>query len=150
MKGFTLIEIIFSITIAGILIAIATNSFQIAQLKKQQQGIAQSLAAYLEEQKTNTQSGKEGLSYGIKFNASDFTLFKGTTYAQSSSTNKIIALDPQFQITESISNAENILSFSKIYGTANETATITISHITDRVSPKMVTINTAGAISVIE
>jgi prepilin-type N-terminal cleavage/methylation domain-containing protein len=150
MKGFSLIEVIISIAIAGVLVAIVTNSFQVAQIKKQQQGITQSIVSYLEKQKADTQAGKGGSNYGVKFNATDFVLFKGTTYSPSASSNQIISIDPQFQMSETISNSDNLIYFSKLNGDSNETATITISHITNRVSPQMLTIESSGAVSVIE
>lgn len=150
MKGFSVLEIIISLAVAGVLLAIITNSFQVAQIKKSQQGITESIVSYLEEQKTNTQTGKDGKNYGIKFNAADFILFTGTTYSESSFVNKVVAIDPQFQIDETILNNENAIYFSKINGEVSENATITISHITNRVSPKKIIIEKSGSISVVE
>lgn len=144
-----MLEIIISIAVAGILLAIITNSFQLSQIRKNQDQIVQTIVSSLEEQKANTQSGKEGLSYGVKFDASTITLFKGE-YSQSSTENKIIAIEPQFQITESITQSNNIILFSRLLGDASENATVTISHIDNRVSPKNILIKKTGTISVIE
>lgn len=144
-----MIEIIISIAVAGVLLGIVTNSFQVAQIKKNQQKIVQTIITSLEEQKTNTQTGKNAQSYGVKFNTAEFILFSGTTYA-SSSQNKIIAIDPVFEITETISNEQNIIYFSKFIGDANEVATITVSHITNRIPPQHLIIEKTGTISVIE
>lgn len=149
-KGFSTLEVIISIAVAAILLAIVTNSFQIARLKKQQQGIVESIAASIEEQKTNTQTGKEGKNYGVKFNATDFVLFEGTTYTPSATQNKIIAIDPQFEITDTITNSDNILYFSKLLGESNQLATITISNIDSRINPQSIVIEKSGTISVIE
>jgi prepilin-type N-terminal cleavage/methylation domain-containing protein len=149
-KGFSLIEIIVSIAITAVLVSIVTNSFQTAQIRKEQEGIVQDILASLEKQKSDTQAGKEGSNYGVKFNTTDFTLFKGTSYSSNSATNKVISLDSKFQIGETISNANNIIYFSKLNGDANETATITVSHISNRVSPQSLIIESSGAISVIE
>jgi len=150
MKGFSLLEIIIAIAIVGVLTAIVTNSFQVAQLKKQQQGITQSIVSYLEKQKADTQAGKDGSNYGVKFNTTDFVLFKGTSYSFGSAFNQDVVIDPQFQISETISNGENIIYFSKLNGNANETATITVSHINNRISPQTITLEASGAVSVIE
>ncbi len=150
MKGFTLLELIFSIAIAAVLSAMVTNSFRTAQIKKEQQGIVQSIVADLEKQKSDTQTGKGGSNYGIKFNTSDYILFIGTTYSAGASSNKNVALDSKFQISETIANASNMIYFSKINGNANETATITVSHILNAVPPAMLTVESSGAISVIE
>jgi len=144
-----MLEIIISIAVAGILLAIITNSFQLSQIRKNQDQIVQTIVSSLEQQKANTQSGKEGLSYGVKFDTSTITLFKGE-YSQSSTENKIIAIEPQFQITESITQSNNSISFLKLLGDASENATVTISHIDNRVSPKNILIKKTGTISVIE
>lgn len=149
MKGFSALETIIAITVAGILLAIITNSFQISRIKKNQDEIVETIVSSLEEQKTNSQTGKEGFSYGVKFNIDNFVLFRGE-YQQASSNNKIIAIEPQFQISDSLINMDNIVSFSKILGDASENATITISHIDNRISPKNIVIKKTGTISVIE
>lgn len=150
MKGFSTLEIIIVIAVAGVLLAIGVNSFQIAQIKKQQEEIVLSITTSLDEQKVNTQTGKNGTQFGVKFNINDFILFTGTSYAPSSTQNKIISINPQFEITETLSNSDNIIYFSKLIGDVNEIATITISHIDNRVTPQQIVIEKTGAISVIE
>ncbi|MEN9921506.1 MAG: hypothetical protein RLZZ517_484 [Candidatus Parcubacteria bacterium] len=150
MKGFTLLEIIITIAVAGILLTIATNSYQVAQVKKNQDQIVQAIEASLDEQRANTQAGKDGQNFGVKFNSDSFVLFTGTTYSANSSQNKVIGIDSQFEISETITNSDNIIYFSKILGDANQNATITISHITNRISPKQIIIEKSGTISVIE
>jgi Tfp pilus assembly protein PilE len=150
MKGFSTLEIIITIAISAVILAIVTNSFQVAQIKKYQEGIVEAITSSLEEQKTNTQAGKDGQNYGVKFNSNEFVLFTGTSYSFSSNQNKVIAIDSRFQITETISNTDNIIYFSKLLGDANQTATITISHIDNRIPAKNILIEQSGAISVIE
>lgn len=150
MKGFSLIEIIISIAIMGILTAMVVSSFHTAQIRKEQQGIVQGILADLEKQKSDTQAGKAGSQYGIKFNPTNYVLFTGTSYATTSPSNKVVDVNSKFQITETIINAQNNIYFSKINGNANENATITVSHISNRVNPLLLTVQTSGAISVIE
>ncbi len=150
MKGFTLIEIILAIGILGILTSISINSFHSAQLKKQQDGIVQSIIAHLEKQKTDTQAGKGGSNYGIKFNEDEYILFAGTSYSASSPTNSHVPVVSDFQIEETISNASNIIFFSRLYGESNEMATITVSHITDAIDPQSIVIEQSGNIFVVD
>lgn len=149
-KGFSLLEIIVSIAIAAILLTIITTSFRTAQVRKTQDGITQSILASLEEQKANSQAGKGGSSYGVKFNSNEFITFKGISYSESSVDNKTFPVDSKFQISETISNANNIIYFSKLNGNSNEVATITISHISNEVTPQNLIIETSGAISMVE
>jgi prepilin-type N-terminal cleavage/methylation domain-containing protein len=149
-KGFSTLEVIISIAIASVLLAIVTYSYQTAQIKKTQEGIVEAVYASLQEQKAYTQAGKNGQNYGVKFNSSEFIEFTGTSYSPSSNQNKVSALDPRFEITETITNSDNIIYFSKLLGNANQTATITVSHIDTRVPPQHIVIEQSGTISVIE
>jgi len=145
-----MIELIIVVAIAGIITAIGTGSFRTAQLRKEQDGIVQSLASHLEKQKADTQAGKEGSAYGIKFASSSYILYKGTAYNAGAATNKEVTFDSRFSLAETISNSSNVIYFSKLSGSANETATITVSELTGKVAPQYVTIESSGNISVIE
>jgi prepilin-type N-terminal cleavage/methylation domain-containing protein len=149
-KGFTLIELMFVVAIAGILTAIVTNSFNTARIRKEQGGIVHGIASHLEKQKGDTQAGKGGSAYGVKFASSTYTLYKGVTYSPSATTNQAITIDTDFSISESISNTSNVIYFSRLTGGANETATITVSEISGKVSPQHILIEASGNISVIE
>ncbi len=149
MKGFTLIEILITLAIFGIISTIGVNSYQQFQLKKQQDQIVFEIITTLEQQKTNSQTGKEGKNFGVQFNPSTFVLFSGSVFTNSEQ-NKIIKINEQFQISETISNSDNIIYFSKVFGESNESVSITISHITNRIPQKEIKIEKSGAISVIE
>lgn len=149
-NGFSTLEIIISIAIASVILAILTNSYQVAKLKKNQEEIIEAITVSLDEQKTQSQAGKDGSNFGVQFDQTAFTLFTGTSFNPSSNQNKVIAIDSQFEITETISNSDNMIYFSKLLGDANETATITISHIDDRIPQKNILIEKSGTISVIE
>lgn len=150
MKGFTLIEIIISIAILGIIAGITTVSFRNSQIKKQQQAIVETLSSNLAEQKVNSQTGKEGSNYGIKFNTDNYILFKGKVFDSGSSSNKKVEVAKSFQISETISNSQDVIYFSKITGAPSEVATITISHINNKISPQNILIESSGVISVVE
>ncbi len=149
-KGFSILEIIITIAISGIVLAIVTNSYQISQIKKTQEQIVEEIVASLDEQKAQSQTGKNSQNYGIKFNSNEFILFTGTEFASNAEANKIIAVNSQFEITDTISNTDNIIYFSKLLGDANEKATITITHIDNRIPQKNIVIEKTGTISVIE
>jgi prepilin-type N-terminal cleavage/methylation domain-containing protein len=150
MKGFSLLEIIISISIIGILTAIVTNSYQTSQIKKNQDAIVENIIASLEKAQADTLAGKEGSQYGVKFDTQEFVLFTGTNFDISEPSNQINIINSQFEISTTISNSQNIIYFSKLLGTPNETTTITISHIDNRVDPRSFTIELSGIISMVE
>lgn len=149
-KGFSILEVVISLTIFGILFAIITNSYQTNQLKKTQEQIIQEIVSSLEEQKSKSQTGKDGQIHTIKFYPNQFILFGGLSFDQNSSQNKTISIHSQFQISDTITNSDNILYFTKLLGDASEKATITISHIDERIPQKNIVIERTGTISVIE
>lgn len=149
MKGFTLLELILTIGVLGILTAIAINTFGATQLKKEQSGIVESIVASLEKQKADTQAGKGGNNYGVKFNSDSFILFEGKVFSSGASSNTEILISPKFEITETISNADDMIYFFRLYGEANESATITVSHIDNQISPQLIVIEESGIISVV-
>ncbi len=149
-KGISLIEMVFVVAIAGILTAIVTSSFGTAQVRKEQDGIVQTIAAHLEKQKADTQAGKGGSAYGVKFASSTYVLYTGTVYSAGASSNQTITIDEDFSLAETITNSNNTIFFSKLTGGANETATVTVSQIGGRVPPRHITIESSGNISVIK
>jgi prepilin-type N-terminal cleavage/methylation domain-containing protein len=149
-KGFSLIEIIISLTIIGILTAIVVNSSQISILKKEQEGIIDSIIATLEKAKADAQAGKDGLQHGVKFDLQEYVSFAGSSFSEQNSEFKSIVIHPQFEIIDTISNSDNSIVFSKITGRPNETVIITVSHIDDRIPSKAFQIQASGDISLIE
>lgn len=149
-KGFTLLEIVISLTIIAILTAIVMNSFQISSLKKQQDGIVQAIIASLEKAKSETQAGKDGNQFGIKFNTNDYIYFAGSSFSSGAPENELFVISPQFEITDTLSNSDSAIVFSKLLGRPNETAIITISHIDERIPDKAFQIESTGNISIIE
>lgn len=149
-RGFTLIELMVVVAIAGALTAIVVSSFNNSRIRKEQDGIIQGLVSHLEKQKADAQAGKGGSSYGIKFQADSYVLYVGAAYSAVSPSNSTITIDGDFSIDDTIVNAANVIHFSRINGGANETATITVSHITDQVEPRYVTVEQSGNVSVIE
>src|SRR5690606_31666882 len=114
--------------------------------------IVQGIVSHLEKQKADTQAGRDGASFGIQFNADagTYTLYKGPGFNPSSDDNQPVQLNSKFLLSETISNPSNVIFFSRLYGEANQTATITISHKEDRISPQVISIEQSGTISVVE
>ncbi len=145
-----MIELVIAVAVAGILTAIATNSFHTSQLKKEQDGVVQGIVSHLEKQRTDTQAGKDGSAYGIKFATTTYTMYKGTAYSPSSASNQSIEIDPDFRISTTISNGGKVIYFNRIDGEANETATVTVSHVLNKVPLKNIKIEQGGTISILE
>lgn len=149
-KGFTLIEIIISISIISILTVIAVNTLSGASDRKELEGIADSVVAELDQAKANSQAGKDGESHGIKFNSDSYITFSGSSFDVDDSNNQTFNINSEkFDITEDISNVDNAVIFSKIYGEIGDTVTITIADLDDSNSIDVI-IGKLGEVSVIK
>lgn len=149
-KGFTLIEILISIAIIGIISSIFVFSFQKEIQEKKMNSIVNSIVAKLQEAKGLSQSGKDGEVYGIKFNSDSYVTFVGSNYDQTSNTNVVFDIDDNFIISNTIPNADDFVTFSKIKGDTGINANVIITNKNDANMEKIITIRSLGDISVIQ
>lgn len=147
-KGFTLIEILITIAIVSILTAITVNYFNDLRQDKALLGVSETISAYLEETKTNSQAGLNGEKHGIKFATSTYTIFEGSSYDVDDPNNKELTIDSDFEIETNLTDNEII--FSRINGEPNNFGTVTIYLTNDHNIFKEVIVGELGDISVIE
>ncbi len=86
-KGFTLLEILFTIVILSIIVTIVTFSFSRLNSSKALDGSANLVVSTLNEARTLTLSSVGNSQYGVHFADSEITLFKGSTYSSSDPSN---------------------------------------------------------------
>lgn len=82
-KAFTLVELL---VIIGITTTLALITLPILTSRVQGNDILETVKAInsqIIQQQQNAYSGKNSISYGIKFNTNDITLFQGNSYASS-------------------------------------------------------------------
>lgn len=91
-KGFTLIEILVSLVILGLAVTIVTFSFSKLNSSQTLKQSAEIVVSVLDEAKSLTLSSKEASQYGVYFEASRITLFKGGVYSSSDPSNVITSL----------------------------------------------------------
>jgi len=149
-KGFSLLEVLIAIFIIGVLAAITVNNMSGARDRKIMEGTADEIVAKLEEVKANSQIGKGGLNYGIKFNDDSYVLFSGLSYDSGDSNNVTISINSRMELSNTISGSSDSVVFSKIKGEPNHTGTITVSLISDPSESMDIVIGELGDISVIK
>jgi len=103
-RGYSLVEILITIGIFAILSGLATISLLNAQHSASLQGQLTTLIADTKQQQIKAMQGDtEGRAtpdyYGIHFASNSYTLFHGTSYNASDSTNLTFPLDTVFQFT---------------------------------------------------
>jgi len=149
-RGLTLIEIIVSISILLIVLAIGLLSFSDAKNKKELHSTADTLILRMEEMKTNAISGKGGSSFGVKFNTDSYTLFQGSSYNISDPENIVHDIPDIFEINTTIENSDVSIVFERLSGEASSSDTITISEISDPSNTISISIGSLGNISIVE
>jgi len=145
--GFSIVEILVVIAIMGIILTIAVMSFSAARSKKQLEITVDSISAKLEEAKANAVSGKGGLSYGMNFTSTSYTLFSGDTFNPNSVTNSSSTVPVGITVTRNISGGGSDIVFSRMTGTPQTTGNIVI---TGTSGVATVTVGTLGDISVLK
>jgi Tfp pilus assembly protein PilE len=154
-KGISIIEVLIVVCIIGIISSIFIYSFRQQVQQKKLDGIANTIVAKLQESRNLSQSGKNGQTYGVKFNVDSFVTFIGTSYASTTQTNVAFPVDSAFQITNTIPGADDMIVFSKIYGEVDfnintTTADIVVSEKNNPNNKITIVVGRLGDVSVIK
>ena len=149
-KGFSLLEIMIVVAIIGILSAIAVINFSAARKAKILETTADGIAFTLEKAKADSVSGKYGQSHGLKFNTGDYISFVGSSYNAGNASNTAYTIDDSFTITNTITDPDDKIVFLRLTGATNNTATVTVSQISDSTKKRDVVIGPLGNISVVQ
>lgn len=80
-RGFTLIEILISVGVIAILVAVSAAAFSTFMKKDGVVGGSAALAAAIRDARARTLASVEGSRYGVKIDSDRFTVFKGAAYS---------------------------------------------------------------------
>ncbi|MDQ3076807.1 MAG: prepilin-type N-terminal cleavage/methylation domain-containing protein [bacterium] len=127
-KGFTLIEILIVVSIIGIISTILMTSFSLFNkseaLDKDTDAVVESLA----EARSLTLASQDASQYGVHFDMNKVTIFIGTVYSSSASTNKDILLASTDTIlTISLTGGGSDVVFKRLTGETTQNGTVIIS-----------------------
>ena len=136
-KGFSLLEIMIVVAIIGILSAIAVINFSAARKAKILETTADGIAFTLEKAKADSVSG-------------DYISFVGSSYNAGNASNTAYTIDDSFTITNTITDPDDKIVFLRLTGATNNTATVTVSQISDSTKKRDVVIGPLGNISVVQ
>ncbi|MES2314663.1 MAG: prepilin-type N-terminal cleavage/methylation domain-containing protein [Patescibacteria group bacterium] len=148
--GFTLMEILTVIAISGVLLGIGIYWYSSARSNALLNTTTDSIAAALESAKNNALAGKNGLSYGVKFDTASYTTFVGASYSAGASTNVTYPVDSTLTLSETITDPNNIIVFDRLTGAANTTATVTVMLVSDNTNKRNIVIENQGDVGVIQ
>lgn len=151
-RGFTLLEVLFSIAILAIIFLITIKSFSGEVAENELQSIADNIVAKLELARSNAITGKSGQNYGVKFGDKYFTYFTGSSFISSNQSNERTDIGDKFEITNDIPGADDVIVFSKLKGDINHSGpiTITISEVSNFENTIQLKIGKLGDVSMVE
>jgi prepilin-type N-terminal cleavage/methylation domain-containing protein len=149
-NGFTLVEILVALTILVILMSIGAYALINTRTAKQLDTTTDSIAAKLEEARTNALSGKSGTNFGLAFSSTTYTYWSGASYTAGTASTITYTIPTGFSLTSTIPGTDHILMFSRITGIASATGNITITHLAQPTFTDTISVGTRGDISVIK
>lgn len=146
-KGMSVLEVLISIAIVTLLATLsfsALTQFLNTNAVEKETAVVVATLAYARSQ---SMSGTYDTSYGVHFASSTITVFWGSTYSQSASTN----VSRQFGggvVVSALSLGSGVVDivFSKLTGAPSATGTITISSPKDPINKKVLTITGTGLV----
>lgn len=139
--GFTLIEMLLSVAIIGILVGLSAPVYESFTRRNDLDLTAQTLTATLRRAALYARAGNSDTTWGVHVDSSAITLFQGADFA-SRNTN----FDETTSVPGSIaaSGASEVV-FSKLTGAPQTTGTITLQSTTN--DTRVITVNAKGMVS---
>lgn len=155
-SGFTLIELIVSISIIGILVGLATINLLNSRQRATVNSIVTLLGTDINQQQIKAMVGEANGSTitnkGIYFEPTRYTLFSGLQFDASDTANFTVSLDDAVQFTN-ITFPDNTLLFASISGEmvnfATASGTVTLTNTINN-QQKTIMINRYGVITQIQ
>ncbi len=148
-QGLTLLETLFAIGVLTLLFAFTLGPFGAIKDRKVLSDAAEKVEALLQEARTDTSSSLDASNYGVHFDTSSVTLFEGSIYSVSESTNKIVTLDSAVSISDiSLSGGGSDVIFNRITGDTDNNGTVKISLVKDSSKSKIISIFPLGTVSI--
>ena len=123
--GFTLLEVLLSVTLIGVLGAVGAPLYLRLQVKNDLDLAAVSVAQSWRRAQLLSQGVEGDSNWGVKVQTESITLFKGTSYAARDS-----SFDEVFDVPSVISpTGLTETTFSKVFGRAQTTGTLTLTSL---------------------
>ncbi len=148
-KGFSLVEIVVTLGILAIVSAIVLSSLSSNTDREALAKNADAAASVLTEARSLTISSKSASNYGVRLTSVGPTLFTGTTYNASASSNRSLALNARVSITNiSLTGGGSDVVFSKLTGNTSQNGTFRVALVSNPSVYKTVTIYKTGLVEV--
>ena len=140
-RGFSLLELLLSVTIIGMLAGLSWPVYQSYQRQTDLDVTTQSIADSLRRAQTYARNGNGDSVWGVRILSDSAVLYKGATYA-----GRNMAYDEAIGISSAFTaGGLSDISFAKFTATPSATGSITVTAASDNV--RTITINEKGTVS---
>jgi prepilin-type N-terminal cleavage/methylation domain-containing protein len=144
-EGFTLVEILLTISILAMITAVSLSAFRSVYRSSGARVAAQEVADAFRESRNNTLSSKNDTVYGVYVGTSSVTRFVGDTYTFGNASNTVYTFEAGATATGTlVSNGVSVI-FGRLTGVPNATGTILIRDIDDQ-NTATITVENTGLI----
>ncbi len=144
-RGYTLVEFLVVIAILVLIATLTFKTYISFKGSKTLEAAVSLVLAELKEARSLSINGKNGNEWGVHVASTSVTLFEGSTYNASASSNIVSAIDSSVQISAiSLYGGSADVVFSRLKGTTQSTGTITLSLVASTTQTKTVRIYATG------
>ncbi len=144
-SGITIAEVVIIIAIVAILAVISIGPLSAFRQKQALQNTTNAVVSILNEARTKTLAGYDDTSYGVHIESGKITLFTGTSYSSSTSTNENFFVESPVTLSWSLAGSASEILFTRLTGTTNQYGTITLTLPSG--STRTITITQTGSVT---
>jgi len=138
--GFTLVEVLLSVVIITMLTGLSLPLYESFVRRNDLDLTTQSIAAMIRRAETYSRGAKSDTAWGVEFQASGVTLFKGTSFSgRDTNYDETVAIPASVTPT-----GLSELTFTKLTGAPNTTGSLALASTTN--TTRTITVNAKGVV----
>ncbi len=146
-RGFTMIEMLVVIALSVFVIGLTASAFVGLSNNQSLDKDVGSVTSVIQKARANSLNAKNGSEHGVKFATSSITLFEGTVYNSSATSNVVYNISSKVVMSQiQLTGGASSLYFQQINGKPSATGTIMYRLNADASSTKSILIYGSGLI----
>lgn len=148
-RGITIVEVLATIAILGIVSVIVVGSFSSVTSSYKLKKITNTVATVIEEARSYSINSRNGSKYSIRFEPTKVVRYEGSVYDPNSASNYILNLDSSIIVaSSSFVGGTSTVTFEKITGKTNNYGFVKFALSRATTSSSTISINKTGIIEI--